>query len=149
MSSNFKKFKVLYKKVTGQYLLLYVIVRTILFSLTLSSCITVLFALPHATIYHIEYGCKWASNITYTKCSGLRNFEFYIQARRFLQIFGGVQFNNQSFFGKILRIFFSLFVHRNSAYDAVFVFRWYAIEEMSVQYFGKKNERKNPPRSQK
>ena len=34
------------------------------------------------------------------------------QARRFVEIFGGVQLNNQNFFGEISRILFALFVHR-------------------------------------
>ena len=43
------------------------------------------------------------------------------QARRFPQIFGEVQFNNQSFFGKISRILFALLVHRRFFLHCLYV----------------------------
>ena len=35
-------------------------------------------------------------------------------------LWGGPTYNNQNFFGEILRILFALFVRRNSTFDAVF-----------------------------
>ena len=43
------------------------------------------------------------------------------QARRFVEIFGGVQLNNQNFFGEISRILFALFVHRRLCLQCSYV----------------------------
>ena len=48
--------------------------------------------------------------------------KFHVASRRvdFSKSLGGPTYNNQNFFGEILRISFALFVRRNSTFDAVF-----------------------------
>ena len=53
------------------------------------------------------------------------------QARRFLEIFGGVQLNNQNFFGKISRILFALLV----IVDFVCIVRLYVAIAHLMQFF--------------
>ena len=53
------------------------------------------------------------------------------QARRFVEIFGGVQLNNHNFFGEISRILFALFVQRRLCLQYSYV----AVAHLMVFFF--------------
>ena len=61
-----------------------------------------------AAICHIAVDMSHIAAICLTGASISRN------------LWGGPTYNNQNFFGEILRISFALFVRRNSTFDAVF-----------------------------